>query len=90
MKWYGLNISKFCGVLISSDIPVTDEPIFVVPLKRKNHLFKAISEDYKKEAFIAGANLNNHALQVVYNQAEKVDVITNFGRNTRKYNVIQN
>ena len=93
MKWYGLNISKFCGILVSSnspDTPVVNEPIFIAKIPAVNRVFKVLSNRYITEQFNIKTVKDTKTFAVTQRTAdiERYNII--FNRSNRVFKVIQN
>lgn len=90
MKWYGLNISKFCGILVSSNTPVTDEPIFLAHIPPVKRVFRVLANTHNLEQFIVNPVRNNRTFKVTQTTAEAVSHIAVFNKPKREFTVIQN
>lgn len=95
MKWYGLNISKFCGIVLSSvtpdipDTPTVSEMNFIAHIPAFKKLFTVISNDINKEQFNINIDKNKKAFRVSCKSVDSVNYRAQFKINNRKFMVIQ-
>lgn len=95
MRWYGLNINKFCGIVISSvnpdtpDVPVVTDTIFIarMPVNRKE--YKVINNVVSTDKFIINVE-STKQFKVIGKTAEVVKYKAVFNKADRKFRVIQN
>lgn len=93
MKWYGLNISKFCGITVSSvgpDVPVVDEPLFLAHLQGRDKAFAVLSKESNAEHIVLNMDINRRAFKVIENKANIERYNIAIHKTNRVFKVIQN
>lgn len=68
MKWFGLDINKFCGVEITSTPKIL--PVFTVNIQRPNRVFRAFYDNVGIENFAVKINKPGKVFKAVQDSFE--------------------
>ena len=82
MKWYGVEISKFCGVSISSKPKL--EPIFSIPMNRLNRVGSLVLNSFDIDNFEIKINKNKKNMTVGINEYAEISFKIPVIRKNRK------